>query len=145
MGKAVVRISVIAVTIYFVIAYLCAQFLGIDILNDYHSIPFEICVVVYAFSGGKYHCRYLKYTAITLPIVDLLTRLDNSYDFFSVTAHNLIPIGIIALGIATSLTLAIRHFIQVTRLRNERRKTLANKANGISPIGQVEGTSNNGL
>jgi hypothetical protein len=39
------------------------------------------------------------------------------------------------LGIATSLTLAIRHFIQVTRLRNERRKTLANKANGISPIG----------
>ena len=141
MGKAVVRISVIAVTIYFVIAYLCAQFLGIDILNDYHSIPFEICVVVYAFSGGKYHCRYLKYTAITLPIVDLLTRLDNSYDFLSVAAHNLIPIGIIALGIATSLTLAIRHFIQVTRLRNERRKTLANKEGGIGSVGQIERTS----
>lgn len=134
MGKTVVRISVVSVTLYFVVAYLCAQFLGIDILNDYHSIPFEICVVVYAFSGGKYHCRYLKYTAITLPIVDLLSRLDNSYDFLSVTAHNLIPIGILALGIATSLTLAIRHFIQVTRLRNERRKTLANKANGISGV-----------
>jgi hypothetical protein len=145
MGKAVVRISVVSVTLYFVVAYLCAQFLGIDILNDYHSIPFEICVVVYAFSEGKYHCRYLKYTAITLPIVDLLSRLDNSYDFLSVTAHNLIPIGIIALGIATSLTLAIRHFIQVIRLRNGRQKTLANKANGVSPIGQVEGTSNNGL
>jgi hypothetical protein len=38
------------------------------------------------------------------------------------------------LGIATPLTLAIRHFIQVTRLRNERRKTLANKANGISGV-----------
>lgn len=145
MGKTVVRISVVSVTLYFVVAYLCAQFLGIDIPNDYHSIPFEICVVVYAFSGGKYHCRYLKYTAITLPIVDLLSRLDNSYDFLSVAAHNLIPIGIIALGIATSLTLAIRHFIQVTRLRNERRKTLANKANGISPIGQDEGTGNSGL
>lgn len=134
MGKAVVRISVVSVTLYFVAAYLCAQFLGIDILNDYHSIPFEICVVVYAFSEGVYHCRYLKYTAITLPIVDLLSRLDNSYDFLSVAAHSLIPIGIIALGIATSLTLAIRHFIQVTRLRNERRKTLANKANGISGV-----------
>lgn len=94
MGKAVVRISVIAVTIYFVIAYLCAQFLGIDILNDYHSIPFEICVVVYAFSGGKYHCRYLKYTAITLPIVDLLTRLDNSYDFLSVAPTTLFPLAL---------------------------------------------------
>lgn len=141
MGKAVVRISVIAVTIYFVAAYLCAQFLGIDILNDYHSIPFEICVVVYALSEGVYHCRYLKYTAITLPIVDLLSRLDNSYDFLSVAAHNLIPIGIIALGIATSLTLAIRHFIQVTRLRNERRKTLANKEGGIGSVGQIERTS----
>jgi hypothetical protein len=135
MGKAVVRISVVSVTLYFVVAYLCAQFLGIDILNDYHSIPFEICVVVYAFSEGVYHCRYLKYTAITLPIVDLLTRLDNSYDFLSVTAHNLIPIGILALGIATSLTLAIRHFIQVTRLRNERRKTISHKADGISGVG----------
>lgn len=132
MGKAVVRISVVLVTLYFVAAYLCAQFLGIDILNDYHSIPFEICVVVYAFSEGVYHCRYLKYTAITLPIVDLLTRLDNSYDFLSVAAHNLIPIGIIALGIATTITLAVRHFIQVTRLRNERRKTISHKADGIS-------------
>lgn len=135
MGKAVVRISVVSVTLYFVVAYLCAQFLGIDILNDYHSIPFEICVVVYTFSEGVYHCRYLKYTAITLPIVDLLSRLDNSYDFLSVTAHNLVPIGIIALGIATSLTLAIRHFIQVTRLLNGRRKTIANKENGIGSIG----------
>lgn len=134
MGKVVVRISVIAVSIYFVVAYLCAQYRRVDILNDYHSIPFEICVVVYCFSEGKYHCRYLKYTAITLPIVDLLTRLDNSFNFLSVTAHNLIPIGIIALGIATAITLAIRHFIQVTRLRNGRRKTLANKANGISGV-----------
>lgn len=141
MGKAVVRISVVSVTLYFVAAYLCAQFLDIDILNDCHSIPFEICVVVYAFSEGVYHCRYLKYTAITLPIVDLLSRLDNSYDFLSVAAHNLIPIGIIALGIATSLTLAIRHFIQVTRLRNERRKTLANKEGGIGSVGQIERTS----
>lgn len=141
MGKAVVRISVVSVTLYFVAAYLCAQFLGIDILNDYHSIPFEICVVVYAFSEGVYHCRYLKYTAITLPIVDLLSRLDNSYDFLFVAAHNLIPIGIIALGIATTLTLAIRHFIQVTRLRNERRKTLANKEGGIGSVGQIERTS----
>lgn len=135
MGKFLVRITVILVSLYFVLCYLIAQLYGEDIMDDWYSVLFEMIVVVYAFSEGKYHCRYLKYTAITLPIVDLLTRLDNSYDFLSVTAHNLIPIGIIALGIATSITLAIRHFIQVTRLRNERRKTIANQENGISPIG----------
>lgn len=145
MGKVLVRLTVVMVSLYLALSYLIAQLHGEDILDDWYIVLFETIIVVYAFSEGRYHCRYLKYTAITLPIVDLLTRLDNSYDFFSVTAHNLIPIGIIALGIATSLTLAIRHFIQVTRLRNERRKTLANKANGISPIGQDEGTGNSGL
>jgi hypothetical protein len=132
MGKFLVRITVILVSIYFVLCYLIAQLYGEDIMDDWYSVLFEIIIVVYAFSEGKYHCRYLKYTAITLPIADLLTRSDNAYNYLSVTAHNLIPIGIIALGIATSLTLAIRHFIQVIRLRNERRKTISHKADGIS-------------
>jgi hypothetical protein len=143
MGKVLVRITVVMVSLYLALCYLIAQLYGEDIMDDWYSVLFEMIVVVYCFSEGKYHCRYLKYTAITLPIVDVLTRLDNSNDFLSVAAHNLIPIGIIALGIATPLTLAIRHFIQVTRLRNGRQKTIANKANGVSPIGQVEGTSNN--
>lgn len=135
MGKFLVRITVILVSLYFVLCYLIAQLYGEDIMDDWYSVLFEMIVVVYAFSEGKYHCRYLKYTAITLPTVDLLTRLDNSYDLLSVTAHNLIPIGIIALGIATSITLAIRHFIQVTRLRNERKRTISNQENGTIPMG----------
>lgn len=145
MGRFLVRISVILVSIYLVVCYYVAQYYGEDIMDDWYSVLFEIIIVVYAFSEGKYHCKYLKYTAIAISITDLLTRLNNHYNFLSITAHNLIPIGIIALGIATSLTLAIRHFIQVTRLRNERRKTLANKENGINPIGQVEGASNSRL
>lgn len=135
MGKVLVRITVVMVSLYLALCYLIAQLYGEDILDDWYSVLFEMIVVVYCFSEGKYHCRYLKYTAITLPIVDVLTRLDNSNDFLSVAAHNLIPIGIIALGIATPLTLAIRHFIQVTRLRNERRKTISHKADGISGVG----------
>ena len=122
MGKVFVRISVILVSLYFVLCYLIAQYYGEDIMDDWYSVLFEIIVVIYSFSEGKYHCRYLKYTAITIPIVDIITRIDNSYDILSVTAHNLIPIGILAIGMGTTLTLAIRHFIHVMRLKNERRK-----------------------
>ena len=61
----------------------------------------------------------MKYTALAILFSDTLSRLDNSFNFLSVTAHNLIPIGILALGIGTSITLAIRHFYQVTKLRQK--------------------------
>lgn len=145
MGKLLVRFTVVLVAIYFVFCYYVAQYCGEDLLDYSYTLLFELITVCYTFAEGKFHCRYLKFTMLSIFFADLLTRLDYTYDFLSVTSHNLIPIGIIALGIATSLTLAIRHFIQVTRLRNERRKTIANKENSISHIGQVEGASNDGL
>lgn len=119
MGKLIVRLVVAVTSIYFLIAFSFAQLLGVDILNDYHSLAFELCVVVYCYSEGKYHCQYMKYTALAILFSDTLSRLDNSFNFLSVTAHNLIPIGILALGIGTSITLAIRHFYQVTKLRQK--------------------------
>lgn len=122
MGKVVVRLTIVFIAIYFVVAFAFAQFLGVDILNDYHSIPFELCVVVYCFSEGKYHCQYLKFTALAILFCDTLSRLDNSFNFLSVSAHNLVPITILALGIGTSITLALRHFYKVNQLRNKRNK-----------------------
>ena len=119
MGKLTVRLVVVFTSIYFLIAFSFAQFYGIDILNDYHSLAFELCVVVCCYSEGKFHCRYMKYTALAFLLSETLSRLDNSFNFLSVTAHNLIPIGILALGIGTSITLAIRHFYKVTKLRQK--------------------------
>lgn len=122
MGKVVVRLTIVFIAIYFVVAFAIASIFGIDILNDYHSIPFELCVVVYCFSEGKYHCQYLKFTALAILFCDTLSRLDNSFNFLSVSAHNLVPITILALGIGTSITLALRHFYKVNQLRNKRNK-----------------------
>lgn len=119
MGKLIVRLVVAVTSIYFLIAFSFAQLLGVDILNDYHSLAFELCVVVYCYSEGKYHCQYMKYTALAILFSDTLSRLDNSFNFLSVTAHNLIPIGILALGIGTSITLAIRHFYKVMKLQSK--------------------------
>lgn len=133
MDRIITRISVVLVTAYFLVSYIMAQ-TGTDILTNAYVILFEMCVVAYTFCSGKFHCIFMRWTALSLLLVDILNHTDYYFDYIPVSVHNLIPIGIIALGIATPLTLAIRHFIQVTRLRNGRRKTLANKANGISGV-----------
>lgn len=120
MGKFLVRITIIIVAIYYIYACYLAQYKALDILFDYHPILFELIVVVYCFSEGKYHCRYIKFLAVSILISDTLTRLDNAYNFLSVTAHNLIPIFVIALGIIVSLTLAIHHFYKVRKLKRKR-------------------------
>lgn len=125
MGKFLVRITIALVAIYFIIAFLVAQLLGIDIMYNTYIILFELCVVVYTFSEGKYHCKYMKYTALSILLADTLTRLDYIFDFMSVSAHNLIPIGILALGIGTSITKAIMHFVRVMKLK--KKKNYVNK------------------
>lgn len=118
MGKFLVRITIVLVAMYFIVAYLAAQLFGIDIMHNTYILLFELCVVVYTFSEGKYHCKYMKYTALSIFLADTLTRLDYLFDFMSVSAHNLIPIGILAIGITTSITKAIMHFVRVVKLKH---------------------------
>lgn len=117
MGKFIVRITIVFTSIYILLSYLVAQICGIDILKDGYSILFELCVVVYAYSEGKYHCKHLKHTALAILLSDTITRLDNTYNFLSVNEHNLIPIVLLALGMTISTTSAFRHFYRVKQLR----------------------------
>ena len=120
MAKFLVRITIAFVAIYFIVAFLVAQRFGIDIMRNTYILLFELCVVVYTFSEGKYHCKYMKYTALSILLADILTRFDYLFNFMSVTAHNLIPIGILAIGIGTSITKAIMHFVRVVKLKGKR-------------------------
>lgn len=119
MAKFLVRITIVIVAIYFVLQFIFAQFLGINIASNIYIPLFELCVVVYTFSEGKYHCEYMKYTALSILLADTLTRFDYLFNFMSVTAHNLIPIGILAIGIGTSITKAIMHFVRVVKLKRK--------------------------
>lgn len=119
MGKFIVRITIVFTSLYFLLSYLLAQICGIDILKDAYSILFELCVVVYAYSEGKYHCKHIKHTALAILLSDTITRLDNTYNFLSVNEHNLIPIVLLALGMTISITSAFRHFYRVKQLRKQ--------------------------
>lgn len=120
MGKVVVRLTVMFTALYLTLSYLIAQFIGVDILRPYYNLLFELCVVIYTFSEGKYHCKYMKYTALSIMVADALTLIDNAIDFMSVNAHNIIPITIISGGVITSPTLAMMHFYKVRKLNKER-------------------------
>ena len=117
MNKFLVRITIALVALYFMLMFILAQFFGVNIATNMYILLFELCVVVYTFSEGKYHCKYMKYTALSILLADTLTRLDYMFDFMSVTAHNLIPIAILAVGIGTSVTKAFIHFYRVLKLK----------------------------
>lgn len=121
MGKGLVRIFVILVAIYFIVSYLVGQILGLNIFNSLYILLFELIVVVYCYSEGQYHCRFMKYTALAILISDTLTRLDYMFNFLSVTAHNVIPLIIMVIGITTSLTKAFKHFHRVNKIKNGRK------------------------
>lgn len=117
MGKFIVRLSIQIVAIYFLIVFIIGVITEENIFSSNYVLLFELCVVVYTFSEGKYHCKYMKYAALSILLADTLTRLDYMFDFMSVTAHNLIPIGILAIGIGTSITKAFIHFYRVIKLK----------------------------
>lgn len=136
MGKFIVRLTIVGVAIYLLVAYLLAQFVGIDILANTYTLAFELCVVVYSYSEGKYHCKFIKHTMLAIFICDTFTRLNYLFKFIpEVSSRNIIPAIILALGIGVSLTQALIHFHKVNKIkkiRNERRKEtlIGNQENG---------------
>ena len=120
MGKFFVRITIIAVSLYMVISYAIAQFCGIDVFSQWYTVLFEAIIVMYSYSEGKYHCKHIKHLALAILLADLLTRLDNFYNFLTISEHNWIPIVLLVLGISASIISAIRHFLRVSRTKKQR-------------------------
>lgn len=116
MDKFFTRIAIIVVAVYFLISYVCAQF-GIDILTSSYVLLFELCVVSYTFCSGSFHCKYIRWTALSCLLVDVLSHADYYFDFIPVSIFNIIPIAILAIGLSTSATLAVRHFYKVLRVK----------------------------
>lgn len=121
MGRFLVRITCIFVALYFYVSYIMAQFYGIDILRNSYTLLFELCVLFSVFESGNYHCRYMRWTVLGIFVCDLLSHIDYYFNVFTVLEYNLIPIFILSCCGITSLTLAIRHFYQVTKLKRKKK------------------------
>lgn len=134
MKKFLVRITIIGVAIYFLITFFVAQFFGVNIFSNFYIVFFELITVLYCYAEGKYHCKFIKHTALAILISDTVTRLDCAFNFLSTSAHNLLVIFIIVIGGTTSVASAIKHFNRVNKLkkkRNEQQRIIANETYGV--------------
>lgn len=120
MDKGITRLTVIFIAIYFIVSYLFAQLLGMDILRYSYILLLEACVVAYTFCSGKYHCRFVRWTALSILICDTISHADYYFDFIPVECYNLILLAITGTGLATTTALAIRHFYRVRNVKKRR-------------------------
>lgn len=129
MGKFLVRITVIITSIYFIIAYIYAQFFAIDIMNNWYELLFELIVVVFSFSDGKYYCAHLRFLALSILIADTLCRVDNYYNFLTINELFFSSVVVMALGFMASTISAVRHFLRVNKVKQMRKKSGHNNDN----------------
>lgn len=120
MDRFLTRLTIILVSLYFLISYIIAQVAGIDILRYSYILLFESCVVAFTFCSGKYHCKYIRWTALSILICDLISHTDYYFDYIPVDMFNILLAAIMAMGLGASAILSIRHFYLVSKIKKHR-------------------------
>ena len=116
MGKFAIRLSVLITAIYFIVYYVLL-FWGIDIWSQTYHLLFELCTCLCISKQGVYHCKFIKYTSYGILTSDTIVCVDNTFDIVPVGFMCIVPVTIIILGLSVTVTLAIRHYIKVKRLK----------------------------
>ena len=114
MSKFVVRLTIIIVSVYLLACYIAA-ILGVDIWCQWYYLLFELCVCLCISKQGVYHCKFIKWTAYAILTVDTIAYIDVVYDYLSAVWFIILQTSILTAGIATTIFLAILHFIKVKR------------------------------
>lgn len=117
MSKFTVRFTVIAVALYLILCYIIEMAVHINIWSQTYYLMFELCTCLCISKQGVYHCKFIKWTAYGILISDTIVCADNLFDIFYADFIVLVPPIIISIGLITTTTLAIKHFIKVKRLK----------------------------
>lgn len=118
MDKLLVRLFVVFTALYFIYTYIMAWF-GVECFSDAYIVMAELAICVVMSSQGKYHCKYMKFTAYGLTASDSITRIDNAFDILSVDASIILPLSLVMCSITISFVLALRHYYRVLKLKSK--------------------------
>ena len=117
MDKLLVRLFVVFTTLYFLCTYIMAWY-GVECFSDAYIVMAELAICVVMSSQGKYHWKYMSFTAYGLTASDSITRIDNAYDILSVDASIILPLSIVMSSVTISFVLALRHYYRVFRIKH---------------------------
>ena len=115
MDKLFVRLFVVFTALYLIHTYIMAWF-GVECFSDAYIVMAELAICVVMSSHGKYHCKYMKFTAYGLTASDSVTRIDNAYDILGVEASIILPLSLVMCSVTISFVLALRHYYRVLKL-----------------------------
>ena len=116
MDKLFVRLFVVFTALYLIHTYIMA-WLGVECFSDAYIVMAELSICVVMSSHGKYHCKYMKFTAYGLTASDCITRIDNAFDILGVEASIILPLSLVMCSLTISFVLALRHYYRVLKLK----------------------------
>ena len=119
MDKMFVRLFVVFTALYLIRTYIMAWF-GVECFSDSYIVIAELAICVVMSSQGKYHCKYIKFTAYGLTASDSVTRIDNAFDILGVEASIILPLSLIMCSVTISFVLALRHYYRVLKLKSNK-------------------------
>ena len=119
MDKLFVRLFVVFTALYLIHTYIMAWF-GVECFSDAYIVMAELAICVVMSSHGKYHCKYMKFTAYGLTASDSVTRIDNVYDILGVEASIILPLSLVMCSVTISFVLALRHYYRVLKLKSKK-------------------------
>ena len=119
MDKLLVRLFVVFTALYFLCTYIMAWYV-VECFSDAYIVMAELAICVVMSSHGKYHCKYMKFTAYGLTASDCITRIDNSFDILGVEASIILPLSIVMCSVTISFVLALRHYYRVLKLKSNK-------------------------
>lgn len=118
MDKLLVRLFVVSTALYLIHTYIMAWY-GVECFSDAYIVMAELAICVVMSSQGKYHCKYMKFTAYGLTASDSVTRIDNAFDILGVEASIILPLSLIMCSVTISFVLALRHYYRVLKLKSK--------------------------
>ena len=118
MDKLFVRLFVVFTALYLIHTYIMAWF-GVECFSDAYIVMAELAICVVMSSHGKYHCKYMKFTAYGLTSSDSVTRIDNAFDILGVEASIILPLSIVMCSVTISFVLALMHYYRVLKLKSK--------------------------
>ena len=121
MDKLFVRLFVVFTALYLIHTYIMAWF-GVECFSDAYIVMAELAICVVMSSHGKYHCKYMKFTAYGLTASDSVTRIDNAFDILGVEASIILPLSIVMCSVTISFVMALRHYYRVIKLKSKHRQ-----------------------
>ena len=119
MDRLLVRLFVVFTTLYFLCTYIMAWY-GIECFSDAYIVMAEFAICAVMSSQGKYHCKYMRFTAYGLTASDSVTRIDNALDILSVDASIILPLSLVMSSVTISFVLALRHYYRVLKLKSKK-------------------------